>query len=157
MRCIRSGSLAISLLVLPILSMSCASAYMRGAEPVAAPPTNATASYQVAACTDMTTQQPLPAPKIRYWLVEGGEKPVLYEQGDGEAVTMITNHWIGPDGSDTWFMWAARSYGFQWVIPQDRATGVRFVYAPGAFKSFADGDVSKVAGTAGALCTLIRD
>ena len=152
---LRSSALSLTVAALAALSLSCASAYMRGSEPAASAPAAAQVGFTVSACTDMATQQPAPLPGVlQYWLVEEQGKPVLYEKDTGGNITRIFNHWVQDDGADVFFTWVARNSGWQYVIPQDRSGGVRFVYAHGRFKSFPDGDVSKVTGTATFLCVM---
>ncbi|MGH0036320.1 MAG: hypothetical protein ACQGVK_14935 [Myxococcota bacterium] len=132
------------------LVVACASAYMRGGTPVDGPPPNPSATYLVSQCTEIATQAPIPLPQpLRYALAEGSGGPVLYETDGSGKTTMVTNHWVQEDGADVFFMWVARSHGYQWVLPKQRSEGgVRFVFPAGTFESFADGPVSKVAGQA---------
>jgi hypothetical protein len=156
----RLVSSAVLLLSLAAISLSCASAYMRGSEPVDEPPMGIPAiHFRVSSCTDLATQKPIALPgPLLYWLItDPGPRNVLYEQDPEGNVTRIFNHWVQEDGADVFFTWVAQSSGWQWVIPADRSGGVRFVYLHGAFKSFPDGEVSKVAGTAALLCNMIRD
>jgi hypothetical protein len=83
---------------------------------------------------------------------------VLYELDASGSGTRVTNHWVQEDGADVFFMWVARNGGFQWVLPQDRAAGgVRLVSQARHFKSYPDGEISKVSGTPEAHCPMIAE
>jgi hypothetical protein len=134
-----------------IAASGCASWFLKGAEMAEQPPASPLATYQIGACT-MSTGEVIAGANATYYVAnEGGL--VLYEM-EGGSGARITNHWTEPDG-EHFFVWVARSHGWQFVFPYDPARpAVRLIYPAGTYSGVEQAGTMRPVGTPQAQCPL---
>lgn len=117
------------IVVAGFIASGCASWFMNGGRLAGAGESvaGATAVLDVPSCTDANGGAIAGPANTRYYLLSGQTGPELFERSADGSGAVITNRWQAQDGMH-FFAWV-QSSGWEYVLPQPGAPGVRYVYS----------------------------
>ena len=145
------------ILILLLLIIGCASAFMEGSQPHTGIPSSSIASYKIPTCKHVTDGSVIDGPKdYTYYLVNTTTGPVLYELDKNGKGAAITNYWKDENGMN-FLTYVKTSHGWQYIIPEDKTKpAVRQAYVRGTFRvRNVDGVLKVTSGSPTYTCEMI--